>query len=111
MEEAFRRAGVDIVFSRAGQTADDFIKRMAEREGSRCIVISSDREVQVAARSRGAVAIDVQEFEARLRAAPSEGSVETQNDEEDERVCSSKKGNPRKLSKAERQKRNRLRRV
>ena len=112
MEETFRTAGVNVLFSRAGETADDLLRQMAGREGSGCVVVSSDRAVQAAARTHGAVAIGIKEFESRLRVAAEPTPIlEKDGAEDDDAAPAPKKGNPRRLSKAERRKQERLRRM
>ena len=101
------RQGVEVVFSRHGETADEVIIRMAEDQGSSCLVVSSDREVARLVRAAGAVAVSVGEFETRLAQAVNTGPG-VQSDEEIPAHKTEKKGNPRKLSKQERKKRLRL---
>src|SRR5574341_2002130 len=64
------RAGIEVIYSRRGERADQVIQRLAEEFGRDCAVVSSDREVADFARARGAFVISSPEFEARLRAAP-----------------------------------------
>ena len=40
-----RFRGIEILFSRNGETADTVIKRMASREKERALVVSSDRDI------------------------------------------------------------------
>lgn len=112
--------GIEVIFSGKGVTADEVICRMAEglREG--CTVASSDREVQRRVRSSGGIAVYSGEFENRLNAArqgvgtpPEKELMEKMLlDEAGEPSRSpEKKGNPRKLSKAERQRQGRLKRL
>jgi predicted RNA-binding protein with PIN domain len=103
------RQGVEVVFSRHGEKADEVIVRMAEELGSACLVVSSDREVARRVRAAGGVAVSVGEFGARLAqvagADPDEGM---RSEEGNPVVRTEKKGNPRRLSKQERKKRLRL---
>lgn len=109
MEHGELREGVDIVFSRHGEKADEVIVRMAEELGSACLVVSSDREVARLIRAAGAMAISVREFEDRLTRALNAGTGEgTGSETESEEHRIGKKGNPRRLSKQERKKRLRL---
>ncbi|MBI5236224.1 MAG: NYN domain-containing protein [Deltaproteobacteria bacterium] len=102
------RSGINIVFSRAGEQADAIIKEMAHRIGSGATVVTSDRDVSAAVRSFGAVVVESVEFRRVLDEALYEdikGAVS-----EDETYDSSvrKKGNPRRLPKADRLKQHRL---
>ena len=111
-EHREHRAGVEVVYSRRGERADQVIQRMAEEFGRDCAVVSSDREVADFARSQGAFVIGALEFQARLNVAPDTmaGPAVSRKDPVDDdppRRNPDKKGNPRKLPKALR-KRNRL---
>ncbi len=107
------RAGVQVVYSKKGERADQVIQRLASEFGRECAVVSSDREVADFARAQGAFVIGAGEFEARPRAdAPAGKRLSStpsrrllDNDDLPERHAV-KKGNPRKLPKALR-KRNR----
>ena len=105
-----RSGGIAVIFSRQGEKADSVIKRLAREMGSGCIVVSSDREVRSAAEASGAVAIYSGEFSAKLKNLDREIYVEL-----DERLMGlrdqRKKGNPRRLSKMERRRRERLKKL
>ena len=44
-----RVKGITVRFSRAGETADDLIKRMAAHDREKALIVSSDREIAAAA--------------------------------------------------------------
>ncbi|MBI3609911.1 MAG: NYN domain-containing protein [Nitrospirae bacterium] len=103
------RRGLEVVFSRHGEKADQVIVRMAEALGSASLIVSSDRDVARQVRAAGGTAVSIGEFEARVTQAldaapdasePAEGGRPAARTE--------KKGNPRRLSKQERKKRLRL---
>ena len=105
------RAGVTVIFSQHGEQADQVIQKMVRENGRDCVVVSSDHEVMDTARAHGAMVMRSQEFWPKLKRQPSlpnsRAPVKTGDDEEtDLRRRPDKKGNPRKLPKA---KRNRLR--
>ncbi|WP_447973245.1 NYN domain-containing protein [Nitrospira sp. Kam-Ns4a] len=108
------RAGVEVIYSRRGERADQVIQRLAEEFGKACAVVSSDREVAAFARARGAFTIEAREFDARLRAAPTAPArppaFSRGEDDDGPRRTSDKRGNPRKLPKALRQRQRQLRR-
>lgn len=115
-----RIGGVEVIFSGRGTSADDVICRMAEEFREGCTVASSDREVQRRVRSAGGIAIYSGEFEARLNATrhPTAGPPEKeafdkvlQDETGNLPRPAEKRGNPRKRSKAERQRQGRLRRL
>jgi predicted RNA-binding protein with PIN domain len=115
-ERREHRAGVEAVYSRRGERADQVIQRLAEEFGRDCAVVSSDREVMDFAKARGAFVIAAREFEARLHlrpaVAPQAGlkAGDQSGRDEDRPGCNlEKKGNPRRLPKALRKRNRRLR--
>ena len=61
-----RFRGIEILFSRNGETADTVIKRMAAREKERALVVSSDRDIVSFVRSVGSATIGSRAFENKL---------------------------------------------
>jgi predicted RNA-binding protein with PIN domain len=110
------RAGVQVVYSKKGERADQVIQRLASEFGRECAVVSSDREVADFAKAQGAFVIGAGEFEARLREGapvgtrmafiPSRRVLDKDDLLERHRE---KKGNPRKLPKAQRKRKRELR--
>jgi predicted RNA-binding protein with PIN domain len=92
--------GVHAVFSRARETADQVLARMATAGAA---VVSNDREVRQAAARARAIVITADEFLARLERAGRErdSAADDKDDEEADRPRS-KKGNPHRLSKKDR---------
>lgn len=111
-ERREHRTGVEVIYSRRGERADQVIQRLAEEFGPACAVVSSDREVTTFARARGAFVIEAGEFEARLRAGAAGKSRPSGAGHDDEaeapRRGPDKRGNPRKLPKALRKRRRQL---
>ncbi len=108
-------AGVQVIYSKRGERADQVIQRLAREYGVDCAVVSSDHEIVNAARAHGAFTMGAREFAGKLRM--SSGEVGTlpykeldSGDDSHPRRGSEKKGNPRKLPKAQRQRDRRLRR-
>jgi len=66
-EERDRESGIDIIYSRRGEKADEVIKRLARAQAGETIVVTSDRPVMDAAMRAGAAAIASREFEERVR--------------------------------------------
>ncbi|MEW6544083.1 MAG: NYN domain-containing protein [Nitrospirota bacterium] len=112
-ERREHRVGVEVIYSRRGERADQVVQRLAEEFGHDCAVVSSDREVADFARARGAFVMSAQEFAAKLWAAPApRRAIMVPKDLEAEelpRRTPDKKGNPRKLPKALRRRNRRLR--
>ena len=106
------REGIEIVFSRQGETADTVIKRLAAKYGSDSAIVSSDREIGNFARAHGSTIITSGEFETRLHTSGTRPVARKQaaDEEEDHRAQRDpkKKGNPKKLPKAMRKKASQL---
>src|SRR5215475_6152400 len=100
-----QRDGICIVYARLGEKADSVIVRLTRKQGAGCIVVTSDREVRSAVERFGAVALYAGEFAEMLRNLP-----EPFNDQEPDysQQRTPKKGNPRRLSKKERRRREKL---
>ena len=114
-EQHEHRAGVEVIYSRRGEPADEVIRRLASHYGTACAVVSSDQEVAAAARLSGALVLTAMEFWAKLADAPA-GSREPFKELDAEaagappfRRGADKKGNPKKLPKALRKKQRQLR--
>ena len=103
-----RAGGIGVRFSRQGETADAVIARLAAEGGSGAVVVSSDREVQTAARRQGAAPLSAGEFMARLEQSRVAVFKSGEEDEAD-RPVKSGKGAARRLPKAQRQAARRLR--
>jgi predicted RNA-binding protein with PIN domain len=114
LEGREHRAGVQVIYSRRGERADQVIQRLAREYGADCAVVSSDQEVARSAKVSGAFVIGAQEFAMKLWAVPNSGGIahkelDTQ-EEESPRRDPKKKGNSRKLPKALRQRSRQLKR-
>lgn len=113
-ERREHRAGLQVVFSRQGERADQVIQRLVDDFGPDCAVVSSDREVADFARARGALTIGAGEFDGKLHSqqtpAGSRGSPGKKDAADDPPLRrADKKGNPRKLPKAQRRRNRALR--
>ncbi|MFA5181895.1 MAG: NYN domain-containing protein [Syntrophales bacterium] len=62
-EERDREGGIDIIYSRKGEKADDLIKRMAERSGDELVVVTSDRDIGHFVERCGGTVVTSQIFE------------------------------------------------
>ena len=112
VERAEWREGVEVVYSKHGEQADAVVKRLAEKYGSDCAVVSSDHEIGNFAGAHGSMVITAGEFETRLQASgarPAARKLEAEDDEPSRRDPK-KKGNPKKLPKSLRQKARQLKR-
>jgi uncharacterized protein len=114
-EQREHRAGIQVIYSKRGERADQVIQRLAREYGADCAVVSSDHEIVNAARAHGAFVMGSREFAGKLRALSATTGVRPNKEldiEDDDRPKRGpeKKGNPRKLPKAQRQRDRRLRR-
>jgi predicted RNA-binding protein with PIN domain len=100
---------VEAVFSRPPEKADDVLVRLARQLGAGAAVVTSDRAVRDAAGRAGCTVVSADDF---LRAVSAESETERADDDEDERrKRSDKRGNPRRLSREARAKQRALRRL
>lgn len=115
---AHAAAGVRVVYAEH-ERADDVVIRLGRRLRERATVVSSDREVRDACRAAGCVVLGAQAFDMRFQnALANDGALsampadDKDGDADDDRDAPMvKRGNPRKLSKAERRTRKRLERL
>jgi hypothetical protein len=96
--------GIDVIFSKPGEKADDVLKRLAAEKGGGLTVVTSDRDVALFAEKKGAIAIPVSDFAGRMEMAR---FYELKGGEDepisaDRSVAPSKKGPSRRLSKSQR---------
>ena len=61
--------GIQVVFTAPGETADDYLKKVAVKEKERAVVVSSDREIRSYVETYGAISITGRDFLQRLEAA------------------------------------------
>jgi len=96
-------SGIEIKFSRSGETADSVIKKIAAGEKEKALVVSSDRDVADSAYLSGAAVISSFEFEKKLEmAAYSDGFNGDGEDQGGWIPTTKKKGPSRKLPKKKR---------
>jgi len=108
-QREFKR-GIDVVYSRLGEKADEVIKRFVREEGSAAIVITSDRDISRFAERMGAAVIPSEQFQEKLGHA-SGGLEEGLEEQEEEERGVKKKGLARRLSKKEKRTRAALKKL
>ena len=107
-ETEVSRDGVRVIYSRLGEKADAVVIRIARQKASGCVVVTSDREITNAVERFGAVAISAGQFNQILRSVEQPfGDVA----DEDDYPVSSRKGNPNQLSKSERKRQEKLKKL
>ncbi len=105
-EERDRYGGMNIIYSRLGEKADDVIKRIVQtNRGEDIVVVTSDRDIASFVTHRSKVVISAQEFETRMNKSTIIVKEEKGDNGEDESTKrgTRKKGPSRKLSKAKRE--------
>jgi hypothetical protein len=105
--------GIDIIYSGRGVKADDLIKKMVDERRDKVIVVTSDREIETHALKRGAVVIPSAEFEMKVRMATAGTEDDYFMEEEDDegRAGTKKKGPARRLSRVERKKQSKMKKL
>ena len=106
-EERDRQEGIDIIYSRRGEKADDVIKRRVEKIGEEIVVVTSDKDIADFVSRRRGTAVSSREFEeliSRFKTGMSASSSYIEGrcdkDKEDETTANMKKKGPsRRLSR------------
>ena len=109
------RAGVQVIYSKRGEKADQVIERLARDYGTECAVVTSDHDVIRASEAQGALIMKAAEFAEKLHASSlAERSMPHKELALDEELSTTtrreKRGNPRKLPKAARRRSRQLKR-
>ncbi len=107
-----KRSGISIVYSPVGEIADSVIKRLADRERERAVVVSSDRDVIHHAEQAGCAVLRSEDFARKMTDACWYGT-DSDVAEMDEETggwtpTTRKKGPSRKLPRKQRKTRQRI---
>jgi predicted RNA-binding protein with PIN domain len=104
MEERDREGGIDIIYSRKGEKADEVIKRMVKEREEEIVVVTSDRNIADSISRNGGVAISSPEFEAKLERLSEYNLPPSDNDDQHSGISlgTKKKGPSRRISKKQR---------
>lgn len=107
-----RFRGIDIRFSRSGESADTVIKKMSSRLKEKALVVSSDRDIVDHAFLQGAAAVSSKEFEKiMINASQTINGGDATLDEKGWIPTTKKKGPRRRLSKNARRSRLKLQKL
>jgi len=99
-EKREKKKGIELIYSKLGEKADEVIKRLVKGEGSGAIVITSDHEVARFAERMAIPVIPSDQFREKIER--SEVNVDEVFEKEDEvGEVSKRKGPSRRLSKKE----------
>src|SRR4030043_2088778 len=91
--------GIKILYSHAGQTADEGIKRLAAREGGKFLVVTSDLELSTYCRSYQTGSIRSEEFAHKVEEKILKRDKGVIEEEEPEILPKKKKGTAFRISK------------
>lgn len=107
-----RVKGIKIKFSRSGELADSVIKRMANHEREKALVVSSDMDIVNFAAAKGAATISSSDFEEKITMAVYMDTKGVEREDEGGWVPTTKKKGPSKrLSKRKRRNRIKIRKL
>ncbi len=108
-----RAKGIQLLFSKGGQTADFVIKKMAEKEKEHALVVSSDNAVVRHAASCGASVISSAEFEDKMAMAGymAQKGVDENDEDPGWKPTTKKRGPSRRLPKRKRKNRSRIKKL
>jgi predicted RNA-binding protein with PIN domain len=106
-EERALAGGVEIIYSRLGEKADEVIKRLLGKGSEEILVVTSDREIVTFAARRGKTAVASAAFDALLEQSAAgsfaaDASGAENGDDDDDRTGMKRKGPSRRLSKQKR---------
>jgi predicted RNA-binding protein with PIN domain len=103
-EKKERKKGVEIIFSRVGEKADEVIKRLARERGSGALVVTSDRDISKYAERMAVAVIPSDQFKEKMENASLKTRVCFEKEEEEEGGGLKRKGPSRRLSKKDKRK-------
>jgi hypothetical protein len=117
-EERDKLSGIDIIYSRKGEKADEVIKRMVQDRAEEVVVVTSDRDIADFVSRRGGTAISSQEFDGLMGRAKTAvtgqgGHNEERSGKEDDATTgrAKKKGPSRRLSRRKKSAMDRIRKL
>jgi predicted RNA-binding protein with PIN domain len=99
-EKTENKKGIEVIYSKLGEKADEVIKRLVKEKGSGAIVITSDRDVGRFAERMSVAVIPSEEFREKLELSGGRFEESFEEEEEEEKEIK-KKGLSRRLSKKE----------
>lgn len=109
-EKRERQKGIELIFSKLGEKADEVIKRIVMERGAGVIVITSDREISRFAEKVSVSVIPSDHFLEKMEQLALRPQKTHPEDEEEDRG-QKKKGPSRRLSKKERRARTALKKL
>ncbi len=98
-ERREKQNGIELIYSKIGEKADEVIKRLIREKGSGVVVITSDREIAVYANRFSVPVIPSEQFLEKMENIAFTNLRESEEDEEESGL--KRKGPSRRLSKKE----------
>jgi len=108
-EKKEKKKGVEIIFSKIGEKADEVIKRLVREKGSGAMVITSDHDISRYAGRMAVAVIPSDQFKEKMERALLKEEKDFQ--EEEERSGEKRKGPSRMLSRKEKRMRSALKKL
>ena len=102
--------GIELIFSKLGEKADEVIKRLVKEKGSGAIVITSDREIANYAERMAAAVIPSDQFREKMERSVLKIAKDFEEEKEGEEGFK-RKGPSRRLSKKEKRTRAALKKL
>ncbi len=99
-EKMERKNGIELIFSKLGEKADEVIKRLVREKGAGVIVVTSDREISRYAEKMAIAVIPSDQFRDKMEASFLKIG-KGQGEEEEREDGPKRKGPARRLSKKE----------
>jgi len=100
-----RTGGIEVIFSRRGEKADEVIKRLASQQKGKALIVTSDRDLESSCARQGCEVISSPEFEAKMELSQYidlKGNMEEDDYESFQSKGTKKKGPSRRLPKSQR---------
>ncbi len=109
-EKKERKKGIELIFSKLGEKADEVIKRLVRERGTGAIVITSDRDISRYAERLSVPVILSDQFKEKMERSTLAIGKEIEEDMEEEKGWK-KKGPSRRPSKKEKRARSALKKL
>lgn len=107
-----RIKGIDIRFSKASESADDVIKRMAARQREKALIVSSDSDITRWVFSKGCAVISSHMFEEKITMAVYMDTKGIEQEDQDGWIPTTRKKGPgRRLPKKKRRSRMKIQKL
>ena len=104
------KKGIEVIFSKLGEKADEVIRRFIRKEGSSAVVITSDRDISRYAGRMATAVISSDQFREKMEKSSVQMEKDFEDEVEGERGLK-RTGSSRRFSKEERRRRSVLKKL